>query len=56
MSAPDFLTCLYAAVVSVRDGETNEAEVSHETADGDHIETLTVTIRRFDAEQIEATG
>lgn len=50
MDGPDFFTALYAAVLSVRDRETNEAEVSYEVTDGDRIETLTATVRRFDFE------
>lgn len=53
MSTPDFFTALYAAVESVRSRETSEAEVCHEISDGDRIESLTVTVRRFEFEQAE---
>ncbi len=53
MNPPDFFAALYAAVATVVDGQTHEAEVTHEVDDDGRIETLTVIVRRYDYEHAD---
>jgi hypothetical protein len=51
---PEFFAALYAVTAAVRDGDVDEGEVSCDVARGDWVQTLTVRISRYYAEEAAA--